>query len=152
MFVYEAFAGIGFGSVKNEDFENKANFLDINFTKPFVQPSIGFVYEFVDLIFSPRIGYVFFSPPSYNFSGAQAPYEAPKDRFVFEPGVTLRVGYRAAKLQIQYNYSSYSYGSGDNLKAGVNSNYLSIGLHVLFSKRYRQNIGTVPSVDLKSAR
>jgi hypothetical protein len=134
---YEVFAGLGSASIKNED-HLSSDFLDINFTKPFVQPSIGFIHKYVDVIFTPRIGYLIFSDPTFKFGQGEVAYEMPKDGFVFEPGVTLRGGYQGIKLQIQYNYSTYSFGSNADLQAGVNNRFFSIGLHVLISDRYNK--------------
>jgi hypothetical protein len=133
---YEVFGGLGFASIKNDAYLSP-DYLNINFTKPFIQPSIGFVHKYVDVIFTPRIGYVIFSDPSYNFGSGEIAYEIPKDGIVFEPGVTLRGGYQGVKLQVQYNYSTYSYGSNADLQAGVYNNYFSIGLHLLISDRYK---------------
>lgn len=133
---YEVFGGFGSASIKNEDYLS-SDYLNINFTKPFIQPSVGFVNRYVDVIFTPRIGYVIFADPSYNFGAGEIDYEIPKDGIVFEPGVSLRAGYQGLKLLVQYNYSTYSYGSNTDLSAGVNNNYFSIGLHLLISNRYK---------------
>jgi hypothetical protein len=133
---YEVFGGFGSASIKNEDYLSP-DYLNINFTKPFIQPSIGFVNRYVDVIFTPRIGYVIFADPSFNFGSGEIAYEIPKDGIVFEPGVTLRAGYESIKLQVQYNYSTYSYGSSTELNAGANNTYISIGLHLLISNRYK---------------
>lgn len=138
LFAYEIFGGFGSASIKNEDYLNRSNYLNINFSKPFIQPSIGFIFKYVDLIFTPRFGYVIFSNPSYNLIGGEPNYELPKDSFIFEPGFTLRAGFKGVKLQLQYNFSNYKYSNIEEMQAGVNDMYASFGLHVLISDRYKK--------------
>lgn len=138
---YELFAGIGYGSMKN-----KTNYssVDGKYIKPFIQPSIGISGGIVEFALTPRIGLV--SYISNTNSMITPAYEERVDNFfnekkntlVFEPGATFRIGYRNVKIQAQYCYSTFKYESPDQESISpVNPEYISVGIHVLFSNRFK---------------
>jgi hypothetical protein len=143
VFIYETFAGIGFAGIKNT---YQSSRLDVNFIKPFIQPSIGISRKWFDVALTPRFGIVSYT--SHEIQTSDAAYRAAaenffddqKTTFVFEPGLTLRVGAKNLKLQLQYNISTFSYHAEDdnsNLNPSINNQYIGIGLHYLLSARYR---------------
>jgi hypothetical protein len=114
-FVYEAFLGMGYGTLSNESGNNRING---NFIKPYLQPSFGIRSKIVHLVFTPRfavVNYVsnrvaVYDNPQQEIS-ARNFFEDKGTSFVFEPGVTLRLGLENVKLELQYVYSTFSYQS-----------------------------------------
>jgi hypothetical protein len=140
--VYEAFAGVGSGSIKNARYENT---VDVKFFKPFIQPSIGYTSKWFEAAFTPRLGVVSYTSHTFVWSGAEpneaefleANFEREKTTFVFEPGLTFRTGYKGIKLQIQYNYTTFSpWEDDEGDMPAVNADFFSIGVHYMISKRY----------------
>src|SRR5690606_15803703 len=56
-FLYDAFAGIGTGSIKNQSVTN-TEFINVKFFKPFIQPSFGFSSRYFDIALTPRVAYL----------------------------------------------------------------------------------------------
>jgi hypothetical protein len=142
-FIYETFAGIGFAGIKNT-YQNSS--LDVNFMKPFIQPSVGISQKWLDVALTPRFGVVSYTHHDIQTSdaayrtAAENYFADQKTTFVFEPGLTLRVGAKNLKLQLQYNISTFSYHAEDansNSNPSINNQYVGIGLHYLLSTRYR---------------
>lgn len=136
--VYEAFLGVGYASVKNEKNPNGSlggpkELVKGKFIKPYIQPSIGIRSKYVDFAVTPRIALVNYIYDQVNVTDEQDAqssndfFKDKKSTFVFEPGATLRVGFKGVKLQIQYVYSSFSY---DSQLGSYNPEILSIGLNL----------------------
>lgn len=140
---YELIGGIGYGSMKNEyDFST----VSANYIKPFFQPSIGISGGVVEFALTPRIGLVTYLSNSNTLSDAydrervDSYFEKKGTSLVFEPGVTLRLGYRNVKIQFQYNYTTFSYDGGDQDSLNpVNPEFISIGAHFLLTNRFKNN-------------
>mgnify|MGYP005754825617 CR=1 FL=1 len=133
--VYELLGGVGFGSIKNNS-NTENRFVDLSFTKPFIQPSIGYSVEHFEIAFTPRIGAASFGSISYNLNPEHKEsldqwindYDG---NFFLEPGITLRGGMKNVKLHLQYVFSTF----GD--EAYSNTGFFSTGLQFLISeKRY----------------
>lgn len=124
----EIFIGAGFGSIKNS-FDGLQ--LNSNFLKVFIQPSGGYTTKIVDFALTPRIGIVNFT--SYenevNDQAVAHFFSEKKTTVVFEPGVTVRLGFKNIKLQYQLNYSTFKYDSSD---FAVNDIFMSLNLFFLF--------------------
>ena len=144
-FIYETFAGVGFGGIRNSYQDQK---LDVNFIKPFIQPSIGISQKWVDIALTPRFGLVSYTDHSIQTNDASYRTAAENyfndqgTTFVFEPGMTVRAGYKNFKLQLQFNVSTFSYhaeNANSNSNPSINNTYLGLGLHYLISKRYRDS-------------
>ncbi|WP_194778070.1 hypothetical protein [Pararhodonellum marinum] len=140
-FGYEIYGGMGTGSIKNK-LDNKEH-MDLTFIKPFVQPSVGFLSRYFDILFTPRLAMLslreqsfLFQDESYSLS-ARRFFDQSNNSVVFEPGITIRAGYENLKLQLQYAYTTFQ---PKNLENGtVQQDFFSIGIHILISKRYMQN-------------
>ena len=74
-FCGELVAGIGFASIKNSALEfygsNKVGDVNVNYFKPFIQPSVGISTKLVDFAFTPRIGLVHFTSNPGNVLDSQ---------------------------------------------------------------------------------
>lgn len=140
-FAYEVLGGIGFGGIKNN---SNLNNIDANIFKPFLQPSFGVISKYADFIITSRFGYVSYTSNSYRLEDdnmrmqADKFFEEQKSSFVFEPGFTIRGGYKNIKIQIQYNFSSFK-NEYDGFYP-VNDNYGGIGLYFLISNRYKAKL------------
>jgi|APTNR8051073442_1049403.scaffolds.fasta_scaffold00003_272 hypothetical protein len=131
----ELFAGIGFGSMKNSyDFEN----IDANYLKFFIQPSGGFSSKVLDMAFTPRMGLVTYTKHDSNVEEPEVDdyFSDKKTTFVFEPGITIRVGYKNVKLQYQFNYSTFHYKGTDEFDP-VSNMVGSFNLFFLISDRWK---------------
>lgn len=127
----EIFVGLGYGAINNIGIDDHIN---LKYLKPFIQPSGGFSTGVLDMAFTPRIGLVQYisNNPSNELSNDF--YSKKKSTFVFEPGVTVRLGYRYVKLQYQFTYSTFKYSQG----AGnpINSHHESLSLILMVSDRW----------------
>jgi hypothetical protein len=132
--VFEVFGGVGFGSIKNQD-NSSSQFVDVSYSKPFVQPSLGFTSKYFEVAVTPRIGKIDYQNTSHFISDLQyvdelASYLNKFDGNVcFEPGIMVRGGFQNVMLQVQYVYSNYA---KDNWSR---PDYLSFGLRFLISER-----------------
>ncbi|MEJ1237410.1 hypothetical protein WBG78_04715 [Chryseolinea sp. T2] len=104
-FAAELFAGIGYGAIDNEaTYET----IDAKFMKYFLQPSIGFSGRVVEAAFTPRLGVVDYLSNTASYRDDVRNYfNEMATTFVFEPGITLRVGFKNFKAQYQMNYSTF---------------------------------------------
>jgi hypothetical protein len=138
-FAWEAFAGLGLGSITNSQLKTNIN---MKLIKSFIQPSIGYISKYVDLILTPRIGLVSYTSHTSSFVDPMISqqvdefFEKNKNTLVFEPGITLRAGIKNVKLQLQYNYSTFKTDLGNEENTPVNKDYFSIGFYILISERY----------------
>ena len=118
--VYEAFLGLGYASIKHEKSGPKEA-IQTKFIKPYIQPSFGIRSKIVDFAVTPRIAMVSYLSDRINIAdkeqavSANEFFENKKTSIVFEPGATLRLGVRNFKLQFQYVYTSFSYNSTSSL-------------------------------------
>ncbi len=141
----EVFAGVGFGSQHNTIFSHPGGLsweMKAAFVKPFIQPSLGISYGSLELAFTPRIGMLNYTSHSDTYASGTTTrefidryFQTAQNAFLFEPGLTLRLGYRAVKFQVQYNHTSLNYANIDFNP--VDQEYVSLGLSILISKRWR---------------
>jgi hypothetical protein len=139
-FIYEAYAGVGAGSIKNVNLTNPGDFINVKYLKPFIQPTVAFSTKYFDLALTPRIAYLTYTTQDdYNFDvdleqlNPQEFFDKNSNTLVFEPGIMIRGGFPGAKLELQYNYSTLN-GPSENFPV-INSSFLSIGLRFLISER-----------------
>jgi hypothetical protein len=139
-FLYEGYAGVGYGSIKNKSQVDYSEYINMKYIKPFVQPSIGFVTRYFDFALTPRIAYLsFISQDDYSLDTDTEP-NSPREflddnnnTLVFEPGFLLRAGIPGVKLEIHYNHSSIKEPSGSYIVN--NHEFFSIGLRFLIAER-----------------
>lgn len=126
----EVFSGFGFGKAYNQGnfWVNNSSFNRADYTRYFVQPSIGFVSNTIELAAGLRWSYVDF----FNFkseSSFQNSYNLPtRSSYAFiEPAFTARVGFKSIKIfgqigasfptvSIPYAYSPIIFSTGLNIK------------------------------------
>ena len=138
-FMYDVFAGVGFGTIKNND--NAGSSLNVNFMKPFVQSSIGLSTPWFEAAFTPRFALV--NTTNYenglidpvDRSQAENFFRQNKNKLVVEPGITVRAGYKGLKANLNLSLSSYD--PGDQFEeSSPNTLYIGFGLTALISRRY----------------
>jgi hypothetical protein len=101
-FAFETYAGYGHGIV-----DNNSSILTLGLNRLYLQPSIGFTSKFFDFAFTPRFTKVdyklkFNGTISSQYAYQYDIYNMDKHSFYFyEPGITIRIGYKYVKLQYQ---------------------------------------------------
>ena len=137
--VFEFYAGSGRGklSFNNEDHVGRDKF-SANFSRYFVQPSIGLTFGAIDIAYSLRYVNLRFhgsdtSEYEYENTTGKDLSEIEKHSYSFrEPGLTLRVGWKYVKLHFHIA-SAYQIGGPDIKQQEMNGNF---GLHINIAKRY----------------
>lgn len=125
----EVYAGMGYASIENF---HEGDYIDVKYSKFFIQPSLGYVGRWWELALTSRIAHVKYGNHSYQFVSssdqlsAERFFEAKDRSLVLEPGITLRVGPPYLKLQLQYVSTSFQYE--DEMLDLVDENFLSVGL------------------------
>lgn len=136
-FICDAYLGLGSAGIKSE-FENDR--VDVKFLKPFLQGSIGFNHKVIDVALTTRFAVVHFTEHEFRFDDPAYTLEAAKffqenqDKFVFEPGITVRVGYEAVRLSLQFSITTFS--QPETANGHINDEYFGIGLNALIGKRW----------------
>jgi hypothetical protein len=137
-FIYDGYLGLGFGGIKNE---SGNSMLNTKFIKPFIQGSIGFNHKIIDVALTTRFAVVSFTDQSFRFDDpvysqeAAAFFRENETKFIFEPGITARVGFEAIRLSLQYCASTYPIDDRYP-NSNINTEYFSIGLNALIGKRW----------------
>ncbi|MFN3839098.1 MAG: hypothetical protein ACK4RF_00190 [Cyclobacteriaceae bacterium] len=131
----EVFVGLGYGTINNTGLDG--TYINLRFLKPFIQPSGGFSTGVLDFAFTPRIGLVQYISNNSSIELSNDFYSKKKSTFVFEPGVTIRLGYRYLKLQYQFSYSTFNYSMND--ANPVYSQYESLSLILMISNRWNKS-------------
>lgn len=138
---YEAYAGLGTGSIQNSSNVNFGTSLNLKYLKPFIQPSIGFTTKYFDMALTPRISYLnVTSGDDLQLVLDGVPINSGEfvdeinHKVMFEPGILIRGGFPQAKLEIQYNISTLKEPSEDYFL--LNNEFVSIGLRFLISGRF----------------
>ena len=134
--VREIFLGAGLGNVKNW---NDRQYIDARFLKPFIQPSIGFTSRYFDAALTTRLAVVSYLSHSQLLDSENKRlvadfFKAKKNTFVFEPGITLRAGFKNIKVQLQSMYSTFNHES-DNFDP-VYDWYYGMNIYFIFSDRW----------------
>ena len=124
---------IGFGGGKlNSD-------VRMNFNRLFIQPGIHLTHPFFDIGFSTRIAGIKYN--DFNSNGMSAEYIqsqgltniTDKRHYFIEPALTLRVGYKYAKFEMQLISSS----SSNNLEWDYDGNIVTLGVHFSLEHAFR---------------
>jgi hypothetical protein len=117
-----------------------SDYIDVNYVKPFIQPSIGFSSKYFDLELTPRVAYLSYtSQNDYRLDPTTEPnsprqfFEENHNTFIFEPGIMVRGGIPGVKLEIQYNFSTIREPSDSYFVN--NQEFVSVGLRFLISER-----------------
>ncbi|HET9823890.1 MAG TPA: hypothetical protein VFP87_01080, partial [Chitinophagaceae bacterium] len=104
--VFESYAGVGFGSANNNDsWEGTSK---VNFTKCFVQPSVGYASKYFDAGVASRFSGVYMKVTDYQpeISSYNLEYvKAHPNSYLWEPSGFIAAGFQQAKLRLQMTYS-----------------------------------------------
>lgn len=136
-FVGELFAGIGYGKMNNR---SELETINAAFMKYFIQPSAGFSGKVFEVAFTPRMGVVnYLSHSDSDRFAVQEYFDEKKTTFVFEPGVTVRAGFKNFKAQYQMNYSTFHFDQpyGSEEFDPVMDCYGSLSFVALISRRWK---------------
>jgi hypothetical protein len=141
--VYEGFFGTGFTRIRNDYDVNK---LDVNYMNIFLQGSIGYSVKWLDMALTPRIGYMHYTNKNYSFEDSEYQHRADiffrenNSKILFEPGFTVRVGYKSVKFSVNYVTSTFTtrgdFVNKDELQ--INSDFISFGLNYVITKRFKE--------------
>lgn len=132
-FVLQVLGGLGFGGIKSRELSNN---IEVNFTKPFVQPSLGFVTKGFEIALSPRIAQVYYGNKRLDVreqefhQQLQGFLDRNHGKLAFEPGVTVRAGWEGVKFQVQYVHSNFGFNDGFS-----QPNFISGGLYFLLNEK-----------------
>jgi hypothetical protein len=145
-FVFEVYGGFGDGRVKNDYYAYSSatttneytGFTRLQFNRYFVQPNIGFTTPYFDVAFSPRFCMLHYKNGEQN--GSLDMEDARKliiigsnrNIYLFEPGLTVRGGWRYIKGQLQV-VTTESYNTSNDFASRTN---ISIGIFLSFSEKY----------------
>ena len=148
---WEVFGGLGYSSIESRwvDFSGSGTTspggsVNTTYVKPFIQPSIGISGKVGELAFTPRLAFIGYNSHTNTLLDAQANssvedfFRNNASTFVFEPGITLRLGFKDFKIQAQFNYSTfpsalpYPY----SLFEYADKTFFSLGFHYVFPSRW----------------
>ena len=136
--VFEAYGGAGFGNVGFDvGYPNNKSIFKANSMKFFLQPSIGFSNEVIDIAFSTRfVGVNFSNIDTLGYTPLQLEEEnldqvAGMHLFA-EPALTTRIGYRYVKLHLQAIYAAKL----SDAEINYSPLRLNIGVHIDIAKWY----------------
>jgi hypothetical protein len=113
--VFETYAGLGTGSVKSIYYRSNES-AKTSITKFFAQPSFGYSRSHFDIAFSSKFSLVNFGVRSSTISKDNNPtdydylesFKNGKSYFWWEPGLTIRGGFKQIKAFIQYTFTIQS--------------------------------------------
>lgn len=143
--VADCYGGGGFGNVEyNWDLYDQGVLddeqrLSANMTRFFVQPSIGYTIDFVDVAFSTRFAALKFNNlKTVNYTTeeliAQNLYKIDQPLYLFlEPAFTLRFGFKYIKFHLQTIYSGKLNSEPLNYKFVV----VNTGIHINIAGRFK---------------
>jgi hypothetical protein len=125
-FVFETYAGLGTGTVKNDWLPEAAT---TGVTKFFIQPSFGYTSKHFDMAFSSKFSMVNINVKNSTLSKDNNPVDfdyieflrSSKPFFFWEPGVIIRGGFRQFKFiaQVTETFPDNSQLSMDHLNASL---------------------------------
>jgi hypothetical protein len=143
-YVFEIYSGFGFGKVENGygDQGNgliNSNYSELDFTRFFIQPSLGLTTRYIDVILSSRFAGLYYTDFYYPLNLYESDLkdlryiEDNPFSMIFEPAATLRLGYKELKFQIQIVYSL----NINNPRLQQEEVNLNIGVCLLIGKEYK---------------
>lgn len=141
-FVFETYGGVGFGNAENRYHENGsyAGASRFSLMRVFVQPTVGFSHDIVDVAFSTRFCYLSYNNPRVRDAGLMTfdtynevmRVSASPNHILFEPAILIRLGWRFVKFQFQTTYSA----NLSNRTLPMQQFLFSGGLHFSFAERF----------------
>jgi|GEM_PF-634636 len=149
-FIFESYGVLGLGNATNY-YDRYPSGISTNLFKAYVQPSIGYTTNFIDLIFSAKIGAIHtfgirrnMADTTYNdlvqnnssIGSDLSTLQLNRTAFIFEPALTLRLGFKYVKLHFQVGTTVVSGGFNQLTPAGRPS--ISAGMTIAIAKRFWQ--------------
>lgn len=111
--VFETYGGLGIGQAENNYVDwsnaNAKGSSQVNFTKAFIQPSLGFTVKNVDFGVASKLSAVFMhvnEESGYTDSYGLDYIKANPTSYLWEPSFFVRFGFQSVKAQIQYTHSA----------------------------------------------
>lgn len=142
-FIFEFYGGFGAGSEYHEyNYDQSVSSAELSFNKLFLQPSLGFTSDLIDIAVSSRINYLSFNNIQNNILINSPGYEevvslGARNYFFLEPAITVRTGWKNVKLQFQGSMATYRFISDIDYFEDV---HLSLGLTLAFGGRYKLKV------------
>lgn len=133
--VFEIYGGFGGGKAVN--YYDASSWSDLRLNKYFVQPGIGFSTDYFDAVISVRVALLHYtsirtSNPNSNIPEDVYYIVAHRNSLLYEPGITLRGGWKYIKLQTQW-HASFN-GTSPDLQQEKSA--FNIGLYFSFAQRF----------------
>lgn len=126
-FVYDVYGGMGRGKINITNVQ-KNSLPSATITRAFVQPGVGIRTQVVEAAFNMRVCGVYYD--QFSKPPLSPKYPLRNKLYIFtEPAITLRVGYKAAKLEMQY---IHSFGANTGEMAYV-KNVFNLGISVVIN-------------------
>jgi hypothetical protein len=142
-FIYETYIGAGKGKVAYNGLENGISSggtynYSADFQRFFIQPSIGFSQDIVDVAFSLRVVDLSFNHVKTDYTQQMLVDDningLDQVNFIFiEPAITFRIGYKWGKFQTQLVYSNKMNAEPLNYQKFC----FNIGLSINIAPRFR---------------
>lgn len=142
-FVFETYVGGGAGSLTFNGNDGSTSSgtsykYSTNFNRFFIQPSIGYTHDIVDVAFSIRVARLGFNGVSTDYTSQMLIdnqiNDLDKTNFFFmEPALTFRVGYKWGKFQTQILYSNKVNAEPLNYQKFC----FNLSLHINISPRFK---------------
>lgn len=113
--VFETYGGIGLGKITNHYSSGPNGAASVyNVIRPYVQPSIGYASDIFDAAFSTRVCLLSYASGRFENVNSFMPddayqvmyIDANRNCLMVEPAITLRVGWKYVKFQVQATYSA----------------------------------------------
>lgn len=143
--IFELFSGVGMGNQEHIYYDypwgGSPTYMgtsNCNLFKGFIQPAIGITFYPVDFAISGRFSYLNFIKVTNNINKSYPDFcyldTISKNRtsYLFEPALTIRLGWKYTKLQLQL-VNSFNLANADLRFEKFN---LNLGLFLTFANRY----------------
>lgn len=158
-FIFETFVGGGIGKFAYNNTYNSSYIYtgtsgstnktySANFTRYFVQPSIGYSIDFIDFAFSTRIiqlGFNNINNVGYSDSDLRDENLSSISNttyYFIEPALTLRLGYKWGKVHMQAVYSNKINSEELNYQQFT----MNVGLHINIAPRFNKSKNVIPDL------
>ena len=128
--VFDVYTGLGYASINN--YSDNNDFIDVNYSKWFVQSSYGSVGRIAEFAFTLRLAKVTYAERTCSLIDEAQQlaienfFNENNTFFVYEPGFTFRIGPPYVKVELQVVTSNFSHRYGGQDLA--DNTHASLGL------------------------
>ena len=134
--LFETFAGLGFGNVSSGYNSQRSH---VRFQRYSLQPSFGYTGRVFDIAFSMRFALLDYTDINYSsIPDAEAEYlhnlKVNNLSLLYEPALTIRLGYQNVKLQTQLGFSENA--SDTDFRDNINLNF---AIYIAITDKYCTN-------------